>query len=99
MYALVYPDKGPCDFRSRRLHEARREVNSCITDLGEYAYWLTLEQCGGHVTVFAEVKQFCSACIAEIRLRFQYLYTVPFLFANVCDKGVAVEIVAACRDC
>eukprot|EP00972_Heterocapsa_arctica_P031410 4626137-Heterocapsa_arctica.AAC.2 len=81
-----------CSMRSRRMHEACNAVDEACKEWQQYRDMLNLESCMGFGSLIASTVALCSMMIAGARLKFKWLWRLPYLFANCCFPNVAEEI-------
>lgn len=81
------PDsKEECSLRSRRLHQAQ-----VCKEAEDMRGRLDLQVCEGHFQIQEEMSRLCSLLVADTRLRFDWLTTLPYLFANITNPDIATQ--------
>ena len=82
-------EKGPCPFRSRRLHQVCEKVDEVCKALSDHRDRL---RCGTSTQLLQSTSICCSACISGLRLKFAWAFGPPYTFANVTNPPVAADI-------
>ena len=85
--------KAACLHRGRRLHQAASEVDNLAMCIHAWGAEITLEECLGSGEMLQSLVSVCSQMVAEIRLRFQWLRSLPYILASCADQATAEEAV------
>ena len=81
-----------CDEKGRRLHEAPDKIDDVTGNMITWANTRTLANSEGDEKLMRDARFVCRRVVAEVRLKFEFIYEPPCAFSNVTIPTWAANI-------